>query len=136
MYTIVGFIKAPINAVIGGVNAVISRINSIKVPDWVPGIGGKHTNFGMVPRLATGGYVDGVGTSTSDSNPALLSRGEYVVKASTVRNFGVDFFDRLNAGQLPTSAGASTMVTNNYYQFDQQANNRWMYEQIRTGAAA
>ena len=136
MGAIVGFIRAPINAIIGGVNAVLSRINSIKVPDWVPGIGGKHTNFGMVPRLATGGYVDGVGTATSDSNPALLSRGEYVVKASTVRDFGVDFFDRLNAGQLPTSAGSGTMVTNNYYQFDQQANNRWMYEQIRTGAAA
>lgn len=136
MWSVVGFIKAPINAIIGGVNAVLSRINSIKVPDWVPKIGGSHTNFGHIPRLATGGYVDGVGTATSDSNPALLSRGEYVVKASTVRDFGVDFFDRLNAGQLPTSAGSGTMVTNNYYQFDQQANNRWMYEQIRTGAAA
>ena len=136
MGAIVGFIRAPINAIIGGVNAVLSRINSIRVPDWVPKIGGSHTNFGYIPRLATGGYVDGVGTATSDSNPALLSRGEYVVKASTVRDFGVDFFDRLNAGQLPTSAGPATMVTNNYYQFDQQANNRWMYEQIRTGAAA
>lgn len=136
MWAVVGFIKAPINAIIGGVNAVLSRINSIKVPDWVPKIGGSHTNFGHIPRLATGGYVDGVGTATSDSNPALLSRGEYVVKASTVRDFGVGFFDRLNAGQLPTSAGPATMVTNNYYQFDQQANNRWMYEQIRTGAAA
>ena len=136
MDTVVGFIKTPINAIIDGINAVISKINSIKVPDWVPVIGGKHTNFGKIPRLATGGYVDGVGTGTSDSNPALLSRGEYVVKASTVRDFGVDFFDRLNAGQLPTSAGPATMVTNNYYQFDQQANNRWMYEQIRTGAAA
>lgn len=136
MWSVVGFIKAPINAIIGGVNAVLSRINGIKVPDWVPKIGGSHTNFGHIPMLATGGYVDGVGTGTSDSNPALLSRGEYVVKASTVRDFGVDFFDRLNAGQLPTSAGSGTMVTNNYYQFDQQANNRWMYEQIRTGAAA
>lgn len=136
MWSVVGFIKAPINAIIGGVNAVLSRINSIKVPDWVPKIGGSHTSFGMIPRLATGGYVDGVGTATSDSNLMALSRGEYVVKASTVRDFGVDFFDRLNAGQLPTSAGPATMVTNNYYQFDQQANNRWMYEQIRTGAAA
>lgn len=133
---IAGFIKAPINAVIDGINAVISKINSIKVPDWIPGIGGKHTNFGKIPRLATGGYVDGVGTATSDSNPALLSRGEYVVKASTVRDFGVDFFDRLNAGQLPTSAGPATMVTNNYYQFDRNANSRWQYQQIRTGAAA
>ena len=136
MNAIAGFIKAPINAIIGAINGVIDSINGIKVPDWVPGIGGSHTNFGHIPTLATGGYVNGYGTSTSDSNLAMLSRGEYVVRADTVRKFGVDFMDALNAGQLPTSARAGTMITNNYYQFDQQANNRWMYEQLRTGAAA
>lgn len=136
MESVVGFIKAPINAIIDGINSVIDKINSITVPDWVPGIGGSHTNFGHIPRLASGGLVRGVGTATSDSNIMALSRGEYVVKASTVRDFGVDFFNQLNAGQLPTSGKPATMVTNNYYQFDQQANNRWMYEQLRTGAAA
>lgn len=134
MESIVGFIKAPINAIIDGINSVIDKINSITVPDWVPGIGGSHTNFGHIPRLASGGLVRGVGTATSDSNIMALSHGEYVVKASTVRDFGVDFFDQLNAGRLPQTAG--DRVTNNFYQFDQQANNRWMYEQIRTGAAA
>lgn len=134
MDSVVGFIKAPINAIIDGINSVIDKINSITVPDWVPGIGGSHTNFGHIPRLASGGLVRGVGTATSDSNIMALSRGEYVVKASTVRDFGVDFFDQLNAGRLPQATG--DRVTNNYYQFDQQANNRWMYEQIRTGAAA
>lgn len=33
-------------------------------------------------KFAAGGRVDGPGTSTSDSVPALLSRGEYVVRAS------------------------------------------------------
>ena len=135
MESVVGFIKAPINAIIDGINSVIDKINSITVPDWVPGIGGSHTNFGHIPRLASGGLVRGVGTATSDSNIMALSRGEYVVNASTVRDFGVDFFDQLNAGRLPQATDGSR-VTNNYYQFDQQANNRWMYEQIRTGAAA
>ena len=134
MDSVVGFIKAPINAIIDGINSVIDKINGITVPDWVPGIGGSHTNFGHIPRLASGGLVRGVGTATSDSNIMALSRGEYVVKASTVRDFGVDFFDQLNAGRLPQATG--DRVTNNFYQFDQQANNRWMYEQIRTGAAA
>lgn len=134
MDSVVGFIKAPINAIIDGINSVIDKINSITVPDWVPGIGGSHTNFGHIPRLASGGLVRGVGTATSDSNIMALSRGEYVVRASTVRDFGVDFFDQLNVGRLPQTTG--DRVTNNYYQFDQQANNRWMYEQIRTGAAA
>lgn len=135
MNAIAGFIKAPINAIIGAINGVIDSINGIKVPDWVPGIGGSHTNFGHIPTLATGGYVNGYGTSTSDSNLAMLSRGEYVVRADTVRKFGVGFMDALNDGRL-TQTGASTNVQNYYYQFDQQANNRWMYQQIKTGAAA
>lgn len=47
--------------------------------------------------LATGGYVSGSGTSTSDSIPARLSDGEYVVRAKAVRALGTDFLDRLNA---------------------------------------
>ena len=66
---------------------------------------------------------------------AMLSRGEYVVRADTVRKFGVGFMDALNEGRL-TQTGASTNIENYYYQFDQQANNRWMYQQVKTGAAA
>lgn len=56
--SIIGIIKAPINAIIGGVNAVIRGLNSIKVPDWVPGLGGAHPNFPTIPMLAKGGVVD------------------------------------------------------------------------------
>lgn len=56
--SIVGIIKAPINAIIGGVNTVIRGLNSIKVPDWVPGLGGAHPNFPTIPMLAKGGVVD------------------------------------------------------------------------------
>lgn len=131
--TISGVIKAPINAIIGGINSVIKKINGLKVPDWVPVIGGSHTNFPTIPKLATGGYVDGVGTGTSDSNMAWLSRGEYVVKADTVRRYGVEFMDALNSGRL---VGGGGMTQNYYYQFDRNANSRWQYQQIRTGAAA
>ena len=131
--TISGVIKAPINAIIGGINSVIKKINGLKVPDWVPVIGGSHTNFPTIPKLATGGYVGGVGTGTSDSNMAWLSRGEYVVKADTVRRYGVEFMDALNNGSLAFSGG---MTQNYYYQFDRNANSRWQYQQIRTGAAA
>ena len=57
MISIGGAIKAPINAIIDAINRVIDKINAIQVPDWVPGIGGKHTNFGHIPRLAQGGVV-------------------------------------------------------------------------------
>jgi len=43
---------------------------------------------------ATGGYISGPGTGTSDSIPAMLSDGEYVMTAKATKRLGVD---RLNA---------------------------------------
>jgi TP901 family phage tail tape measure protein len=50
-----------------------------------------------VKKKAAGGYIAGKGTGTSDSIPALLSNGEYVIKASAVGKYGKDFLDDLNA---------------------------------------
>lgn len=41
------------------------------------------------------GVVRGPGTSTSDSIPAMLSKGEYVIPEDVVRKKGIDFFDKL-----------------------------------------
>ena len=49
---------------------------------------------------ATGGYITGAGTSTSDSIPAKLSNGEYVVKAESVKKYGVDYLHAINTGRL------------------------------------
>lgn len=54
---IAGIVKAPINGIIKLVNGVISGINSLKVPDWVPVIGGSSPNLPKIPMLATGGIV-------------------------------------------------------------------------------
>ena len=48
-------------------------------------------------NYATGGSVKGPGTGTSDSIPAWLSNGEYVVKAAAVAKYGKGMFDSLNA---------------------------------------
>lgn len=59
--TIGGLIKAPINAAISGINAAIRAVNKISftVPDWIPGLGGKHfgVNLPQIPALAEGGIV-------------------------------------------------------------------------------
>ena len=47
--------------------------------------------------VATGGYISGPGTSTSDSVPAWLSNGEYVIKAEAVKRYGTALFHSLNA---------------------------------------
>jgi TP901 family phage tail tape measure protein len=58
-----------------------------------------YATGGVVPRYSegSGGKVRGAGTSTSDSIPAMLSNGEYVVRSSAVSQYGVPFFDKLNA---------------------------------------
>lgn len=58
------------------------------------------------PGLATGGRVEGVGTTTSDSNPYMLSKDEFVIKASAAKAFGYDNLARLNGGDTqPLRAG-------------------------------
>ena len=49
---------------------------------------------------ATGGYIRGPGTSTSDSIPARLSNGEFVVRADSVSHYGVGFMHAINRRQL------------------------------------
>lgn len=54
---------------------------------------------GPEPRkYATGGYISGPGTGTSDSIPAYLSNGEYVINAAAVRKLGKRHLDMLNRG--------------------------------------
>ena len=49
--------KAPLNFMIDGINKFLSGIGKIKIPDWVPGVGGKGFSIPKIPRLAKGGIV-------------------------------------------------------------------------------
>jgi len=46
--------KAPINFIIGGLNGFIAGINKIKIPDWVPKMGGMGINIPRIPSFAVG----------------------------------------------------------------------------------
>lgn len=78
--------KAPINAIIDGINGFLKGLNKIKVPDWVPGVGGKGFNIPTIPRLKVGlDYVP------SDMFPAYLDKGEWVLtkeEADLLRSLG------------------------------------------------
>lgn len=55
---IVELFKLPINVLIDGINWFIKQINSIKVPDWVPFVGGYGFDIGYIQHLAKGGVVE------------------------------------------------------------------------------
>lgn len=60
------------------------------------------STFGSIfgGKWATGGYIAGPGTSTSDSIPAFLSNGEYVLTADAVQNVGLPLLDAMNSGRV------------------------------------
>lgn len=55
---IIDIYEACVNAIIGGLNKI-----SIKVPDWIPGVGGQEWGFNLqkmsLPRLAEGAVIPG-----------------------------------------------------------------------------
>jgi hypothetical protein len=64
---------------------------------------------GFKKGQANGGLIRGPGTGTSDSIPSMLSNGEFVVRASSVRKFGSQLFSQLNSGVNPLAGmGSST----------------------------
>lgn len=56
---------------------------------------------GGLVMAAGGGAIHGAGTGTSDSIPAMLSNGEYVLSAKTTKRLGTPFLNAVNSGQLP-----------------------------------
>lgn len=49
--------KVPLNGIIELLNKAIRGVNRLKVPDWVPGLGGKTPGIPELPKLARGGVV-------------------------------------------------------------------------------
>jgi len=70
---IAAFAKAPINNMIGLINGFIGGLDKIKIPKWVPGVGGKSFNIGKIPYLATGGHLINGQAIVGEAGPELLS---------------------------------------------------------------
>jgi trimeric autotransporter adhesin len=82
-------IQKVINAgVVPAMNSVVSQL----------GGGSKLRNVSSA-GFATGGFVSGPGGPTSDSIPARLSNGEFVMRAQAVKKYGVGMMAALNSGR-------------------------------------
>lgn len=78
------------SGIVGAMNAIISKLG-----------GGTKVGGISVAGFASGGFVSGSGSGTSDSIPARLSNGEFVMQASAVQKFGSGFMHALNTGRMP-----------------------------------
>lgn len=98
----VGKGEAAIQAVISKWNLVTPLRVQVQVQGHTPG---RLLGVGEVQYHAMGGPVRGPGTGTSDSIPAMLSNGEYVIRAAAVRQYGYGFLDAVNRGVAKFAQG-------------------------------
>lgn len=97
--TLVAIIKAPLNGIIGAVNGAIRGLNKVKVPSWVPGLGGKGINITQIPKLAQGGIVD---------QPTIAMVGEDGGEAVMPLERNTGWISNL-AGQISNQMGGSSV---------------------------
>lgn len=70
----VSLVKTPINAIIGIINKFIGGLNKLKIPEWIPGIGGMGVNIPQIPMLAKGtNYFKGGMAIVGEQGPELVT---------------------------------------------------------------
>ena len=120
--TVGGIIKTPINGVIKGINKVFSAMNKIKVPDWVPGLGGKSVNFKMIPSLDVGtnnvkheglAYLhQGEAVVPKKYNPAVGGTSNAPTYVTVVADMDVSKFGKAFVRDVKTFSGGSKNAYN------------------------
>jgi hypothetical protein len=98
-------------SVVGSIQQIVTQLLiQIAVQKLAKAYAG-FSGGGLVPSgggHAEGGFISGPGTATSDSIPAMLSNGEFVVNARSVQAIGVDTLAMINRGaRVPSINGLS-----------------------------
>ena len=110
--------KAPIRAIVSVINGVIGGLNKLKIPDWVPGLGGKGINIPLIPEFAKGTQNTPDTFIAGEAGPELITNapGRTVFTAAQTRNImAAQGAARAAAEETPTmgSAGQQTASTMN-----------------------
>ena len=103
-----------INGIIGVINGAISALNSIKIPDWVPGVGGKGINIPTLPTFAKGTKNTPDTFIAGEKGPELITNapGMTVYTAQQTK----DIFSAQNtAAQVAQAAGAGQTASQVFY---------------------
>jgi len=114
-----GVFKLPINLVISGINTFLGGLNRIRIPNWVPGVGGKGINIPLIPMLAKGSGNAPDTFIAGEEGPELITnaKGSKVFTASeTVGIFSKlgglsqTFRDILSLGGAPKTDTLSAAI--------------------------
>lgn len=96
-----GAFKSLADSVVGALRRIAAEAIATQILGLLSGVAG-FGFLGKVIKKADGGLIRGPGSDRSDNIPALLSPGEYVIRAAAVRQLGVDVLHALNRGvRLP-----------------------------------
>ena len=96
MESLKAVVKAHINFIISAINTLIGGLNKVKIPDWVPGVGGKGINIPQIPMLAKGSRNAPDTFIAGERGPELITNG----KGRTV-------FTALQTERIMSNAGAA-----------------------------
>ena len=110
--------KGAINAVIGIVNGVIGGLNNVKIPEWIPGIGGAGFNMEPIPMLAKGSRNTPDTFIAGEAGPELITNapGRTVFTAGQTKDImAAQNIARAAVAEAPAvgSAGTQTASTVN-----------------------
>ena len=91
-------------------NGAISALNSIKIPDWVPVVGGKGINIPTLPTFAKGTKNTPDTFIAGEKGPELITNapGRVVYTAQQTR----DIFRRQKAAETAAEAAKAANITN------------------------
>jgi TP901 family phage tail tape measure protein len=96
-----------VNGIISVINTVIGGLNKLKIPDWVPGIGGMGINIPLIPMLAKGSKYTPDTFIAGEAGAELITnaRGRTVFTAAQTGRI----FDNINAAR--EAQDGTTVVT-------------------------
>ncbi len=96
-----------VNGIISVINTVIGGLNKLKIPDWVPGIGGMGINIPLIPMLAKGSKYTPDTFIAGEAGAELITnaRGRTVFNAAQTGRI----FENINAAR--EAQDGTTVVT-------------------------
>ena len=102
--------KAPIKVVVSAINTVIEGLNKLKVPDWVPGLGGKGINIPLIPGFARGTNRTPNTFIAGENGPELITNAANR-KVFTAAQTGQIFNNMAKAQNLNSPNGVNARVS-------------------------